>query len=109
MKFLNLSKKRKRINLERAIEENIKKILKEGKVKTKEEQILINTISQVGRFLRSRSDQPDIKEITSQIQNKQKEIGFFYPAIVTTILKWQEEGRLDILDKIEKLSEKNKP
>lgn len=92
------------INPEKAIQERCEKILKEGKVKTKEDQVLITAVSRIGRFLRSRNDQV-LKEDISYLEEQQKEIGFFFPAIAEIILRWKEEGKLDILDKIDKLAE----
>lgn len=107
MKFWNPFRKPKKavtINLERAIQENVDKILKEGKIKTKEDRVLITAISRIGRFLRSRNDQVS-REDVSYLEEQKKEIGLFFPVIAEIILKWKEEGRLNVLDKIDKLAE----
>ncbi len=107
MKFWNPFRKSKKavtINVERAIQENVDKILKEGKIKTKEDRVLIAAISRIGRFLRSRNDQVSREDI-SYLEEQKKEIGFFFPVIAEIILKWKEEGKLNVLDEIDKLAE----
>ncbi|TET83915.1 MAG: hypothetical protein E3J36_02695 [Candidatus Nealsonbacteria bacterium] len=111
MKFWNPFKKTRNavtINLKKAIQENVDKILREGKIKTKEDRVLITAISRIGRFLRSRNDQVSREDI-SYLEEQQKEIGLFFPAITEIILDWKEEGKLDILDKIDKLAENRRP
>ena len=91
------------INLERSVKETLEEIVERGWIENQAEQILISTATLLCKFWQTRSDQN--AEILAQIKEKEKEVGFFYPAITAAIFDWRKEGREDILEKIKKLAE----
>ena len=92
------------INLEKAVKKTLEEIVERGWIENQEEQILISTAALIGEFLHARSDQ-DNRKVKAQIEERRKEVGFFFPPITEAFLSWREEGREDIPEKIKRLSE----
>lgn len=91
-----------KINPEKAVKEKLEEIVERGRIENQEEQILISTAALLHRFLRLKNNQ-DNKEIKAQLEEQEKEVGFFFPSIIEAFLNWREEGREDIPEKIKNL------
>jgi len=91
------------INLEKSVKETLEEIAERGWIENLAEEILVSTAALIGKFLHTRSDQIT-EEIKTQIEERRKEVGFFFPSITEAFLSWREEGREDIPEKIKELA-----
>ena len=104
-KYFKDEEKRVGLILGKTIKETLEEIAQRGKIEGKDEKVLISTTALLHRFLQSESDE-NIRELKSEIEKRQKEVGIFFPSISAAFLTWKEEGREDIPEKIKELAER---
>ena len=92
------------LQLEKTIEARIRRILAEGKVESKEDEILMTTTYRLARFLGSRSDQVSEEDVRC-LKQLQREVAFFLTYLFEVILRLKGEEKTDTLEKLQKLYE----
>ena len=102
-KYFRVEPEKMKVNLKKLVRESLEGIAERGRVETREEQILVSTASLLYEFLQRKSDQNN-REIKVRLEERKKEVGFFFPPISEAIIDWKDEGREDILEKIKKLA-----
>lgn len=88
------------VNLQKATKEMVEGIVARGCVENEAEQILISTAALLWNFLFSQGVD---SELWIQIQERQKEVGLFFPSLVEAILEWMIEGRESVIEEIRAL------
>ena len=90
------------VNLQKATKEMVEGIVARGCVENESERILISTTTLLWDFLHNQ-DGVD-SELWIQIQERQKEMGLFFPPLVEAIFEWVTEGRESIIEEIRALA-----
>ncbi|MFH0768362.1 MAG: hypothetical protein V1932_02185 [Chloroflexota bacterium] len=90
-----------KVNLQKATKEMVEGIVARGCVENEARQILISTAALLCDFLFSQSVD---SELRIQVQERQKEVGLFFPPLVEAIFEWVTEGRESIIEEIRALA-----
>lgn len=84
----------------RATKETLERVVERGYVENEAQQILVSTAALLWDFLRGKSVD---SELRIRVEERQRDVGLFFPPLVEAILEWVKEGRQSIIEKIKVL------
>lgn len=91
----------RKVNLQSATKETLEQVVVRGYVENEAQQILISTAALLWDFLRSKSVD---SELRIRVEERQRDVGLFFPPLLGSILEWIVEGKEDIIEKIKVLA-----
>ncbi len=86
----------KKVNLQKSTKEMVEGIVARRRVENEPERILISTTALLWDFFFS--SQGVDSELWVQVQERQKEVGLFFPPLVEAIFEWMIDGKESIIE-----------
>ncbi len=89
------------VNLQSATKETLERVVEKGYVENEAQQILVSTVVLPWDFLQGKSVD---SELRIRVEERQRDVGLFFPPLVGSILEWIKEGKENIIEKIKVLA-----
>lgn len=90
------------VNLQETVKKAVERVVAKKCVETEAERILISTTALLWEFLHSKNG----GELGAQLREQQKEVGFFFPPLVQSILEWERDGNNEVIGGVRELAGK---
>lgn len=90
-----------KVNLQRVTKETLERVVEKGYVENEAQQILVSTVVLLWDFLQGKSVD---SELRIRVEERQRDVGLFFPPLVGSILEWIKEGKENIIEKIKVLA-----